>query len=264
MIMRKQLFYIGLLCTFFILFAGFKPGDDQSFVKFDEGLYVSKFEVTTGEYKRFIDHLKNEYAIEELKDLQPDSTLWTEKFDYSFNEPFEYMYYWHPAYDNYPLVNISKKAIEKYCDWLTEQYQTNPKRTFKKVIFRLPTDNEWMLFASPLPDHRLLWFGNFSYRVNEKDEIIYLANLKYKHYASDSYDYVQDKALVCASVGKYPKNRIGIFDIIGNVAELTSDNTIKGGSWDNTVKDCYIDQNQRYDLPDPRVGFRLVMEVVEK
>ena len=262
--MRKFIIYFGLFCVSFILLAGMKPRSNDDFVKFDDSLYVLKFEVTNGEYKQFIDHLKNESTIEHLKDLLPDSTLWTEKFDYSFNEPFEYMYYWHPAYNNYPVVNISKKAMEKFCGWLTEQYQSNPKRTFKKVIFRLPTEKEWMLFASPLPDHRLPWFGNFSYRVNGKNEIIYRANLKYKNYASDSCDYVQDKALICASVGQYPENRMGIYDIIGNVAELTSDNTIKGGSWYNTLTDCYIDKTQNYDLPDPRVGFRLVMEVIEK
>ena len=48
------------------------------------------------------------------------------------------------------------------------------------------------------------------------------------------------------------------------MAEYTSDDKIKGGSWDNFIEECLIDKTQNYSVPDPRVGFRLVMEIIEK
>ena len=70
--------------------------------------------------------------------------------------------------------------------------------------------------------------------------------------------------MIAVSVGNYRENNIDIYDIIGNVAEVTSDGKIKGGSWSNTLEECFIDKSQDYSLPDPRVGFRLVMEIIEK
>ena len=55
-----------------------------------------------------------------------------------------------------------------------------------------------------------------------------------------------------------------IYDVIGNVSEMTSDGKQKGGSWDNYPEECTVDKTQSYTLPDPRVGFRVIMEIIEK
>ncbi len=64
--------------------------------------------------------------------------------------------------------------------------------------------------------------------------------------------------------GHYKANNLGIFDIIGNVSEITQSGLQKGGSWDNYLEECTIDKTQNYELPDPRIGFRVVMEVIEE
>jgi hypothetical protein len=38
----------------------------------------------------------------------------------------------------------------------------------------------------------------------------------------------------------------------------------KGGSWDNFIDECTVEKSQTYDGPDPRIGFRIFMEVVEE
>lgn len=215
--------------------------------------------------KLFINQLAEEYGRQKIDKLLPDSTLWTELFDYSYSEPHKNMYHWHPSYDNYPVVNISKTAMERYCTWLTEKYHANNKREFQEVVFRLPTEKEWMLFSSPLPGHKLPWYGDYPYIVDKEGEVSrMLANIKVMDYAVDKYDYTKDGALMSCAVGAYKPNHLGIYDVIGNVAELTSDNKIKGGSWDNTLLECLIDKTQEYTAPEPRVGFRIVMEVIEK
>ncbi len=132
-----------------------------------------------------------------------------------------------------------------------------------EVIFRIPTAEEWMTFSSPLPGHRLPWYGSFPYQADQKGEFDQaLANVKVLDYRSQKFNYSFDGALYTYKIGSYPSINLELHDIIGNVAELTSDNKIKGGSWDNTLPECYIDLDQNYHLPDPRVGFRVIKEVL--
>lgn len=262
--MRKQLFYFIIVVAIATL-SSMKPDTSKNFVKFGDNLFVSKFEVTNGEYKQFINYLKESHELIKVENFLPDSNQWTEKFDTLYNAPYVDFYHWHPAYDNYPIVNISKEAIDNYCSWLTERYNSNQKRKYKKVVFRLPTEKEWVLFSSPLPGHKLPWDGSYPDVIDKKsDKAFMLANIKVMDSASGKFNYNQDGALISCKIGSYKPNKIGIYDIIGNVAELTSDNKIKGGSWDNTLEECLIDKTQDYTLPDPRVGFRLVMEIIEK
>lgn len=100
--------------------------------------------------------------------------------------------------------------------------------------------------------------------VDSKGQIVPFANVKIYDYTTNHFDYIFDGALVVNGVGEYASNQLGLFDLIGNVAELTQEDKIKGGSWDNTIDESYIDQSQSFAAPDPRVGFRLVMERIEK
>jgi len=262
--MRKQLFFLILIPILFLLTASMNPSEPDRFVKFEENLFVSKFELTNGEYKLFQNETKSQNDFEKLKLLQPDSSLWTSRFSFSFNEPYTNLYHWHPSYNNYPVVNLKKEAIESFCEWKTLKYNSDPKREYKKVVFRLPTETEWMKFSKPFPDHRLPWYENFPYRINSKNQLIFLANLKVKNYATDNYDFNQDGALITLTVGSYEPNNLGLYDIIGNVSECTTEGKVKGGSWDNTLAESFIDTVQNFSTPDPRVGFRLVMEILEK
>ena len=39
--------------------------------------------------------------------VYPDTLCWVRDFTYSFHDPMTNMYFWHPAYDNYPVVGVS-------------------------------------------------------------------------------------------------------------------------------------------------------------
>lgn len=261
--MKKSIYLLAML-FFSAQFLSAQIVDvKKTWVPFDEDRYVAKYELSNGEYKVFLSALKSKKQTKLVAKYQPDSTQWAKNVE-SFYEPFSKLYHWHPAYKNYPAVNISKKGMEAYCAWLSEQYNKDPKKAFTQVQFRLPTEEEWLKFSDALPGHRLPWYGNFPYKMDKKDEITYLANIKIKDYTKGSFNYVADGGLTSLKMGQYAPNRLGIYDIIGNVAEYTSDDKIKGGSWDNSLAECFIDQTQNYTLPDPRVGVRLVMEVLEE
>ena len=45
---------------------------------------------------------------------------WIHDYAYSYHEPLTQMYFWHPAYDEYPVVGVSWKQARAFCIWRTQ------------------------------------------------------------------------------------------------------------------------------------------------
>ncbi len=226
----------------------------KEFVEFDKGKFACIYEVSNKEYKLFLNSLLNSNRRDLYEKAMYDSNGWTSKFPKAMNEPLRMNYHWHPAYDDYPIVNITFEGAKMYCEWLSKSYQGK-----EKLKFRLPNEKEWRKISSPLPGHNLPWVGLYAYESSFEKQM--LANVKFKDYVNGGNDYLADGAVYTNPVATRKPNRIGIYNIIGNAAEMTSDGKIKGGSWDNFVDDCTIDNEQNFQVPDPRVGFRIMYEL---
>lgn len=50
--------------------------------------------------------------------IYPDTLKWVEDVAYAWNEPMTQMYFWHPVYDNYPVVGVSYNQAIAYLHWL--------------------------------------------------------------------------------------------------------------------------------------------------
>ena len=50
------------------------------------------------------------FIIKEVINVYPDTLVWVHDFTYSFNEPMTENYFWHPAYDEYPVVGVTWAA----------------------------------------------------------------------------------------------------------------------------------------------------------
>lgn len=248
---------ILLLVSMIIFISGRNPVEKGEFVMFEKNKFVCRHEVTNKEYRIFLNFLRQGNEQEKFKISLYDSTQWKVKFPYAFNEPILNNYHSHPAYDNYPVVNISKAAAEQYCVWLANTCNTNSKN---KINFRLPTEKEWNKFACPMPGNNLPWYGIYDYEPTNTNE--FLANIKFSE-ISGGYNFQYDGSFYTSQVKKYKPNKLGLYDIIGNVSELTNDGKEKGGSWYDLLEECTIDKEQNYELPDPRVGFRIIYEIQE-
>jgi sulfatase modifying factor 1 len=149
---------------------------------------------------------------------------------------------------------------------LTAQYNSNEKRKFKKVKFRLPTEKEWITAAKggnpaaiypgeggELRTSKGLYRCNFKRTV--EDSIAVAGKLK-------------ANADVIAPVQSYWPNEYGLYNLSGNVAEmLAAKGQTKGGSWQDTAEAMKIDGTgkfARYDNPTPTIGFRYFMNLMEK
>jgi formylglycine-generating enzyme len=163
--------------------------------------------------------------------IYPDTLQWVLEFSYSFLEPFTQMYYWHPAYDNYPVVGVSWVQAKAYCHWKTEQIKNtiNPSDVFfKGTEFRLPTELEWeyaatgscSVFANydnalPWSDYQNLFDEEGNYYANS-GFINDINNVTIKKYSDDDIQ-------TTAPVMHYKENDFGLYDMGGNAAEWVED-----------------------------------------
>lgn len=148
-------------------------------------------------------------------------------------------------------MNITYDGAVLFCKWLTDEYNSSPKRKFKKIICRLPTEKEWMTAAKGGNNS-----ANYSWEGNNKS----LVNGNYRRTNEGRINYYT------VWVKTYKPNGFGLYNMCGNVAEMLYDKKIvKGGSWSDTIENLNIDAQKPYDgTAMTTVGFRYFIQVIEK
>lgn len=228
----------------------------KSFVKVSDQLYASKYEVSNAQYRTFLNDLTlNDPTAATSCRIQHEQWIAGENEEYL--EPFNQLYHSHPAYNAYPVVNVSYEAASRYCKWLTEQYNSSPKRKFNKVQFRLPTEIEWNQAAyAHNKMKQYAWKGEQI--VDKKGR--YMAN----YYRPETSKMNANAALFTTPVNAYMPNECGIYNMSGNVAEMVHGGSmLKGGSWKDEIEAVKIHSKQEFDgMAKPTIGFRVFMEVI--
>ncbi len=148
--------------------------------------------------------------------IYPDTLTWIHDYAYSFNDPYTKNYFWHPAFDDYPVVGVNWKQATAFSHWRTKMMNTYLRKTKQPTLpdFRLPTESEWEyaargdLDASPYP-----WGGPYTRNI----EGCFLANFKPLR-----GNYVADGGIKTIKTASYNPNGYGLYDMAGNVSEWTS------------------------------------------
>ncbi len=172
---------------------------------------------------------RTQYVRKEVINVYPDTLCWIHDYTYSFNDPQTERYFWHPAYDNYPVVGVNWKQARAFCIWRTQLLSTYMHSQKEAVVneFRLPSEQEWEWAArggnslSPYP-----WGGPYTTNKNG----CFLANFKPRR-----GDYASDGGITTIIVAHYPPNDWGLYDMAGNVAEWTNsayDEATYNFAWD--------------------------------
>jgi len=174
------------------------------------------------------------YIRKETINVYPDTLAWLHDYAYSYNDPMVERYFWHPVYDNYPVVGVNWKQANAFCIWRTrlmESYLAK-KNNASPSEFRLPTEAEWEWAArggnsfSPYP-----WGGPYT----RNDKGCFLANFKPLR-----GNYIDDGGATPVIVAHYPANDFGLYDMAGNVSEWCSD------AWDESSSNFTWDMNPTY------------------
>lgn len=222
--------------------------------------YISTTEVRNVEYRDFVDYLYKHGNIADYRTAKIDTSQW-ESF-MAHNEPYAKHYFQHKAYDNYPVVNMTRAGAQLYCQWLTDRYNATAKT---KVEFRLPTEAEWILAAKGGDEKAIYPWKGDSITCQKKGKWYgeEMCNFKRENALALTIDRSTGNIDVTAPVMSYFPNAYGIYNMSGNVAELVAEeNFTKGGSWADGVGETLIASRDEYRngvKAAPNVGFRPVV-----
>jgi len=139
-------------------------------------------------------------------------------------------YFTNPKYDNYPVVGVTWEGANYYCNWRTKEESKRIKGQGLIMDYRLPSQYEW----------------------------------EYALTYNDSKSIVGTKEL--HQIDKGDKNKLGILNLNGNVAEWTSSSApngsvdckvVTGSSWKSVSKETQKQFVMR-DKASDCIGFRVV------
>lgn len=232
--------------------------------------YMQVNEVSNLQYRTFLNDLVIQGRHDEYRKAYPQEHQWLEKV--GGEDAMFRLYFSHPAFNEYPVVNVTREGAEMYCKWLTletskSKYVDNPM-SLNDV--RLPQRLEWTYAASNgNADNVYPWGSN----TPQNNENYYLAN-----YYPDTANIYADGAFFTARTQTYAPNEFGLYNMSGNVAEMVygpvdftsksdliemkKDAGTAGGGWMDDAETIKIEADDPYagvTEGHPNIGFRVVM-----
>src|SRR5690625_429764 len=273
---------------------------DEGYVAVMDEMYLSEDESPTGERMLDVTQFVYEYTSidvgaaakegskrsqfvqEHFTEVYPDTTVWVKDFNYSYNEPMHNNYFWHAAYDDYPVVGVNWHQAKAFADWRTSYHNAYRKQKKLESVpdYRLPSEAEWEYAArGGLEGGTYPWGGPYT----KNDRGCFLANFKPLR-----GDYAADQALYTVEARSYEPNNYGLYNMAGNVSEwvdssydpeayqfyssvnpnanqkFISQKVVRGGSWKDVA--YYLQVSSRdYEYADSArsyIGFRTVEDYV--
>ncbi|MFT6841570.1 MAG: sulfatase modifying factor 1 [Psychroserpens sp.] len=200
-----------------------------------DGFYIDITEVTNKQFKKFIDATKYVTVAERKIDwkemktqlpantpkphdsiLQPGSLIFNKNVNAVVNMN-NYGQWWawkiganwkHPegpdstieAKENFPVVHIALEDAVAYCKWAHR---------------RLPTESEWEAAAQGTNSNAIFTWGNNT-TILDSNANTWQGVFPTKNESKDGFEFI-------SPVKSYPANSIGLYDMTGNVWEITSD-----------------------------------------
>lgn len=220
----------------------------------------NRYDFNKDEYNGYVYNLEGkrskiesraDFIMRDKINVYPDTLCWIADFTYSYNEPYASKYFWHPAYDNYPVVGVTWKQAFAFTVWRTRHLNKALKKNGESTVhdYRLPLEGEWEYAArGGLDRAKYPWGGPYARNIQG----CFLANFKPLR-----GNYTDDGALITTAVGTYSPNEFGLYDMAGNVAEWTL------SAYDESAYMFAHDMNQNYQYmarpDDPIVMKRKVI-----
>jgi len=224
------------------LLQGAKKGDTYAMMREKpahqvrvDGFFIDITEVTNAEFKEFViatgyvtvaerpidwDTMKKELPPDTPKPadsvLQPGSLIFNKNVNAIANmENYGQWWTWKIGAnwkqpegpdssivekENYPVVHVAFEDAQAYCRWANR---------------RLPTEAEWEAAAQGGNDNTIFTWGNNAEQL-VKNANTWQGTFPVKNESVDSFELI-------APVTSYLPNSIGIYDMLGNVWEMTAD-----------------------------------------
>lgn len=243
---------------------------ENTFKKVTERIYMAETEVTNRQYNYYLSYLLEQKDYTTLMLVKAEKVQWRKLIPDAYKnlDDKTLFPYGFPDAADYPAQNMTYEGATSYCKWLTDFYnnESSEKKKWKKVLFRLPTEEEWMLSARGQLDKTFKYPWRFNTPQNPKG--CFLSNFNCANEDCPDckvFDKItKDGALFTAKADSYFPNDFGLYGMIGNVAEMTAVKGLaKGGSWEDVPAECTIQSQKKYTNPSSAIGFRILMEIIE-
>ena len=200
-----------------------------------DGFFIDAHEVTNKQFKKFVEETKYVTVAERQIDwddikknlppgtekpadlnLEPGSLIfnkhakgvvsmqnygqwWTWKIGANWQQP-EGPGSSIEGQDNFPVVHVAQEDALAYCKWANR---------------RLPTEAEWESAAQGKFEDNIYSWGNKFEDLNANANT-WQGKFPMENISEDRFEYI-------SPIKSYPSNNIGLFDMAGNVWEMTSD-----------------------------------------
>ncbi|WP_282179193.1 SUMF1/EgtB/PvdO family nonheme iron enzyme [Maribacter stanieri] len=256
----------------------------------NENLFADETETTNVMWLEFIDWTEGIFGKNsiEFEQIQVDKSIWDNT---EFSGKLGEKYFTQPDFAEYPIVGISLKQAELYSKWRTDRvaeilliskglikseftYSKDNYFTIEKYIngdydwiiskenilipeYILPNKNEWELIAGLGSNHP----NGIDSTLRENKKTMKIYNYLYNTAEFHSGTKTKNKKNRCGDatceVNALGANIYGLYGILGNVSELTSNNGIsKGGNWKSRFADNQIEKDLPFDSVNAWTGFR--------
>ncbi len=155
---------------------------------------------------------RSRFIIHEKIPVYPDTLCWVNDLTYSNGKEMA-NYFWHPAYDNYPVVGVTWKQAKAFSVWRTQLLNNFLVSNGDVYLndFRLPTEAEWERAArGDLALQSYPWGGPYIRNASG----CFLGNFKPMRGR-----YFEDGGVYTVKVYSYNPNNYGLYCMAGNVSE---------------------------------------------
>jgi formylglycine-generating enzyme required for sulfatase activity len=222
-----------------------------------ESFYISKYEVTVGEFRRFINSTGytptgDTYGYDVWLVVFPKTYYNKEATNSSWDNPYM------EQDENHPVVLVSWYDAVEYCNWLSLQEDLTP--AYKITYTDNKVDIEWNRAAN---GYRLPTEAEWEYACRAGSTTLY--------YYGDTPDvntgwYQENSNVLTHPVGTMLPNAWGLYDMQGNVSEWVQDWYSNGVKLIKGISFFYpVDRgqsNHRYGIQsfrkgDNEIGFRI-------
>jgi len=218
------------------------PKDDKGNVLVDQDFLINPgqdldlgYTNSKGQHNAIRGHSdRSRYIIKERINVYPDTLCWVRDYTYSYHDPMAENYFWHTAYDNYPVVGVTWCQAKAFSVWRTQLYHSWLLANGDLYVndFRLPSEVEWERGArGDLELSQYPWGGPYIRNANG----CFLANFKPMRGR-----YFEDGGFHTVKVYSYNPNAFGLYCMAGNVAEWC--NT----AFDESAYEFTHDMNSEY------------------